>query len=163
LKICTFEASGVTRLGVLDGEEFIEVRAHRESFLDQVLKENPETVKKSLKGAPRFPYAYECLRLPIRPAEIWGAGVTYLRSREARETETQTKGVYDFLYSAVRPEVFLKGSGQRANGPGEYISVRNDSDWTVPEPELAIVLNKDVFSQKNFVVEVFDEEIFRRP
>jgi len=143
LRICTFEAAGRVRLGVLHGVQIIEIRAQRESFLNQVLRESPTRVAQTLKDAPRFPYHYESLRLPIRPAEVWGAGVTYLRSREARETETKTKGVYDFLYTAVRPEVFLKGSGQRAVGPGEAISVRSDSNWTVPEPELAVVLNKE--------------------
>ncbi len=69
--------------------------------------------------------------------------MTYLRSRDARETETKSKGVYDYLYSAVRPEVFIKGSGLRAVGPGESIAIRSDSHWTVPEPELGVVLTRD--------------------
>jgi len=108
-----------------------------------VLRESPTSIKKDLKGCPRYPFAYERLRIPIRPAEVWGAGVTYLRSRSARETETKSKGLYDSVYSATRPEVFLKDSGQRTVGPGDTICVRGDSNWTVPEPELAVVLSRD--------------------
>jgi len=75
--------------------------------------------------------------------EVWAAGVTYLKSREARMEESDTADIYDKVYEADRPEVFFKGNGWRVRGPGQSIRVRKDSDWNVPEPELAIVINSN--------------------
>jgi 2-dehydro-3-deoxy-D-arabinonate dehydratase len=78
------------------------------------------------------------------PSEIWGAGVTYTKSMEARKRETHHGEIYDHIYSAPRPELFLKDSGiGRCVGPNEFICVRSDSRWTVPEPELGLVLDDD--------------------
>ena len=45
------------------------------------------------------------------------------------------------VYEAPRPELFLKDAAcRRTVGPGEPLGVRNDSSWTVPEPEIALVL-----------------------
>jgi 2-dehydro-3-deoxy-D-arabinonate dehydratase len=85
----------------------------------------------------------ERLARPVDPPEVWCAGVTYERSRVARVEETQVQDVYSLVYEADRPELFLKDSGcRRTVGPGEPIGVRGDSTWTVPEPELALVLGK---------------------
>jgi 2-dehydro-3-deoxy-D-arabinonate dehydratase len=73
--------------------------------------------------------------------EVWAAGVTYLRSREARMAESATKDIYAKVYDADRVEVFFKGVGWRIHGSGQPIRVRQDSQWNVPEPELAIVIN----------------------
>jgi 2-dehydro-3-deoxy-D-arabinonate dehydratase len=84
------------------------------------------------------------LILPIEPPEIWCAGVTYERSRRARVEETQVQDVYSLVYAAERPELFLKDAHcRRTVGPGAPIGVRADSAWTVPEPELALVLGRD--------------------
>jgi len=84
------------------------------------------------------------LTLPFIPSEIWGAGVTYTRSMEARKREARYADIYDHVYSAERPELFLKDSGSaRCVGPNEFINVRSDSRWTVPEPELGLVLDSD--------------------
>ena len=78
---------------------------------------------------------------PIKAPETWAAGVTYERSRDARTRESQVLDVYELVYEAERPELFLKDcAGRRTVGPDEPIAVRADSDWTVPEPELALVL-----------------------
>jgi 2-dehydro-3-deoxy-D-arabinonate dehydratase len=83
------------------------------------------------------------LLLPVEPPEVWAAGVTYERSRDARVEETQVQDVYSLVYDAERPELFLKDAGcRRTVGPGETIGVRSDSNWTVPEPELALVLGE---------------------
>ena len=74
--------------------------------------------------------------------EVWAAGVTYLRSREARMAESETADVYDRVYEAERVEVFFKANGWRVVGDGGRIRVRPDSTWDVPEPELALVLNR---------------------
>jgi len=85
----------------------------------------------------------EGLVLPFDPPEVWCAGVTYERSRRARVEETQVQDVYSLVYEADRPELFLKDAGgRRTVGPGERIGVRGESTWTVPEPELALVLGR---------------------
>ena len=87
-----------------------------------------------------LPEPYELLR-PLDPAEVWCAGVTYERSRDARVEESAVEDVYTLVYDAERPELFLKDAGcRRTVGPGEAIGVRSDSSWNVPEPELGLVL-----------------------
>ncbi len=82
--------------------------------------------------------------VPVLAPETWAAGVTYERSREARTAESQRRDVYELVYDAERPELFLKDAGSRRTvGPGEPIAVRADASWTVPEPELAVVLGAD--------------------
>jgi 2-dehydro-3-deoxy-D-arabinonate dehydratase len=79
---------------------------------------------------------------PVEPAqEVWAAGVTYLRSREAREAESSVKDVYARVYEATRPELFFKAAGVRVVGHLGAIRVRADSAWNVPEPELTLVAN----------------------
>ena len=73
--------------------------------------------------------------------EVWACGVTYSRSRDAREAETDTKNVYDMVYEAKRPELFFKAIGWRVKGPRAPIRIRKDSHWNVPEPELALLIN----------------------
>ena len=89
-----------------------------------------------------LPQPYELL-LPIEPPEVWCAGVTYERSRDARIQESQVKDVYALVYEADRPELFLKDACcRRTVGPGRPIRVRSDSCWNVPEPEVAVVLGE---------------------
>lgn len=73
--------------------------------------------------------------------EVWAAGVTYLRSREAREAESSVRDVYSKVYEAERPEIFFKAIGWRVAGHGMPIRIRADSHWNVPEPELTLVIN----------------------
>jgi 2-dehydro-3-deoxy-D-arabinonate dehydratase len=81
------------------------------------------------------------LLLPLEPPEVWCAGVTYERSRKARMEESRAEDVYALVYDAERPELFLKDAGcRRTVGPGAAIGVRSDSSWSVPEPELGLVL-----------------------
>lgn len=80
---------------------------------------------------------------PIDRQEVWASGVTYLRSRDARMEESTQKDVYDLVYEAERPEIFMKATPSRVSGPGERIAVRRDSTWDVPEPELALAVNAD--------------------
>jgi 2-dehydro-3-deoxy-D-arabinonate dehydratase len=85
------------------------------------------------------------LLAPLVPDEIWAAGVTYERSRHARIEESESSAdVYALVYDAERPELFLKDAGcRRTVGPGEAVAVRSESRWTVPEPELGLVLDAD--------------------
>jgi 2-dehydro-3-deoxy-D-arabinonate dehydratase len=81
---------------------------------------------------------------PIGAQEVWAAGVTYFRSRAARMEEAKDAGggdFYDRVYGAERPELFFKATARRVVGPGDFVRVRSDSRWSVPEPELALVVN----------------------
>ncbi len=90
----------------------------------------------------RWPLADVSLLAPIDVQEVWAAGVTYLRSREARERESEgAASFYDLVYRAERPELFFKATPHRVVGPGGRVRIRRDSRWTVPEPELALVLS----------------------
>ena len=85
------------------------------------------------------------IQAPIQSQEIWAAGVTYTRSRDARMEESKDTGggsFYDKVYDAVRPELFFKATAYRCVGPGGKVRIRKDSTWNVPEPELTLVINK---------------------
>lgn len=87
--------------------------------------------------------ALDAVRLlaPVERQEVWAAGVTYLRSKAARMEESAfSASAYDRVYEAPRPELFFKALPEKVVGPGEAIGIRRDSQWTVPEPELALVL-----------------------
>src|SRR5918995_5414389 len=73
--------------------------------------------------------------------EVWASGVTYLQSRDARETESADADAYERVYVAERPELFFKAPGWRVVGHGDTVRVRKDSHWNVPEPELVVVVN----------------------
>ena len=81
---------------------------------------------------------------PINRQEVWAAGVTYLRSRDARMEESKDAGGADFyskVYNAERPELFFKSSPHRVAAHNEEVFIRKDSKWNVPEPELALFIN----------------------
>ena len=80
---------------------------------------------------------------PIGSQEVWAAGVTYLRSKAARMDESKDSGgavFYDKVYEAERPELFFKATAQRVTGTGDFVRIRKDSTWDVPEPELTLVI-----------------------
>lgn len=77
-----------------------------------------------------------------REQEVWASGVTYLRSRVERESESTAADVYSKVYVAERPEIFFKSIGWRVVGVGGDIRIRRDSTWNVPEPELTLVINR---------------------
>ena len=94
--------------------------------------------------APAPEAARPFLLAPLAGHEVWGAGVTYQISRLERMRESETAAtVYDQVYRAERPELFFKSAGHRVVGPGAPIRVRADASWTVPEPELAVVVAPD--------------------
>jgi 2-dehydro-3-deoxy-D-arabinonate dehydratase len=79
---------------------------------------------------------------PVDEQEVWASGVTYERSREARQEESVDGGdIYARVYSAKRPELFFKALGKRVIGPFGEVGIRADATWSVPEPELAVVIN----------------------
>jgi 2-dehydro-3-deoxy-D-arabinonate dehydratase len=81
---------------------------------------------------------------PIGNQEVWAAGVTYYHSRDARMAESKDAGggdFYDRVYLAERPELFFKATANRVAAPGEPVRIRSDAKWSVPEPELTLVIN----------------------
>lgn len=81
---------------------------------------------------------------PIGNQEVWAAGVTYYRSRNARMDESKDAGggsFYDRVYAAERPELFFKATGRRVVGPRGAVRIRSDAKWSVPEPELTLLIN----------------------
>lgn len=88
--------------------------------------------------------ALENLLPPIGSQEVWAAGVTYYRSRDARMEESKSAGggdFYDRVYSATRPELFFKSSPHRVVGSGGKVAIRDDAAWSVPEPELTLFVS----------------------
>jgi 2-dehydro-3-deoxy-D-arabinonate dehydratase len=128
---------------VLDSLEALAHFAHRTrrrlaDTVEQCRGEGPAYAYRDLDRAPNADAPH--LLLPVVPPEVWAAGVTYERSREARLAETTTVGIYDKVYEAERPELFFKATASRCVGPNAPIGIRADSRWTVPEPELGVVL-----------------------
>jgi len=83
---------------------------------------------------------------PIGRQEVWAAGVTYLRSREARKEEAESAGGGDFyqrVYVAERPELFMKATPHRVVGHSAAVRIRKDSEWNVPEPELTVLVTRN--------------------
>lgn len=79
---------------------------------------------------------------PVDEQDVWAAGVTYTRSREARQVEAVDGGdIYARVYGAKRPELFFKARGSWVVGPYDHVGIRADAEWNVPEPELGLVIN----------------------
>jgi 2-dehydro-3-deoxy-D-arabinonate dehydratase len=95
-------------------------------------------------GANRADFTGAPILAPIGSQEVWAAGVTYYRSRDARMAESKDAGggdFYDRVYSAERPELFFKATASRVAAPGEPVRIRSDARWSVPEPELTLAIN----------------------
>ena len=144
-------ADGELRVGVIEGED---VRLLDLSQVDNVLtlsdvlhSPNPLGMAKFLIDPDAAPIALKSVTLlaPMDHQEVWAAGVTYKRSQVARMEESETGAShYDRVYTADRPELFYKANPGRVSGPGEPVRVRADSSWSVPEPELALVISPEM-------------------
>lgn len=114
----------------------------RQFNLELLLQLPQAIMAQFLQTLPTADAAADPLLPPLEPMhEVWASGVTYLRSREAREIESETKDVYEKVYMAERPELFFKAVGWRVVGHQMPIRIRRDSHWNVPEPELTLVIN----------------------
>ncbi|MBS7639210.1 MAG: fumarylacetoacetate hydrolase family protein [Candidatus Bathyarchaeia archaeon] len=161
MRIIRFSSPYGNRIGVWVNDEVIDVTeicgSPIQSFLDLASKASEagksidgflkDLIERRGKELPTYSYGKieRCednlrLLIPIVPPEVWGCGVTYRRSREARERETGVKGLYDLVYDAIRPEIFFKATAHRCVGPGEEIGIRGDSKRSIPEAELAFIL-----------------------
>ncbi|WP_283137720.1 fumarylacetoacetate hydrolase family protein [Rhizohabitans arisaemae] len=133
-----FPADGPARWAVRDGDGDRLLPA--EFSLGAALAADLDHFRRALEAVGR-PGRLSRLRAPVDPwTEVWAAGVTYRISREARTEESRDPDIYQRVYDAPRPELFFKSLGWRVRGPGQAVTVRPDSDWNVPEPELALVV-----------------------
>lgn len=82
----------------------------------------------------------DALLPPVFAPEVWAFGVTYMDSMRERQAESGSPDVYALVYNADRPEAFFKSTAERLVAPGDALGIRGDSEWDVPEPELAFVL-----------------------
>jgi 2-dehydro-3-deoxy-D-arabinonate dehydratase len=124
----------------LDLEDYVGMR----SLSDILHSDNPVSVAHDLLDdqAPNMPLTDLTLLPPLDRQEVWAAGVTYQRSQEARARESVGAArFYDLVYSASRPELFFKATASRVVGTGDRVHIRRDSRWSVPEPELALVVS----------------------
>lgn len=96
----------------------------------------------TLKPLSGFSLKESTLQAPIQSQEVWGAGVTYARSKSARMEESPGgANFYDKIYEATRPELFFKATPHRVIGTGGAVRIRKDSAWNVPEPELTLAIS----------------------
>lgn len=110
---------------------------------DDRLYSKLQTATEELSPAAEGKNLIESEMAPIQSQEIWACGVTYLRSKVGRQEESKNAGGSDFyarVYEADRPEIFFKASAYRTVGPGEKVTIRKDSTWDVPEPELTLLV-----------------------
>ena len=148
-RLVRLRAAGEALLGAIDPAAPTVIRELRERDPLAAVRRGLASCAREAVGEQRAddPAALAPLPLlaPLAPDEIWAAGVTYERSRQARIEESESAAdVYDRVYDAERPELFLKDAGcRRTVGPGEAVAVRTESRWTVPEAELGLVLEAD--------------------
>jgi 2-dehydro-3-deoxy-D-arabinonate dehydratase len=149
MQLCKVQlANGQVRIGAiseghvrfLDLEDYVGMQ----SLSDILFSDVPGTVARGLLDDSSRNVALSDVIIlpPVDRQEIWAAGVTYKRSQEARERESIGAGrFYDLVYAAARPELFFKATASRVVGSGDRVRIRRDSKWSVPEPELALMLS----------------------
>ena len=132
------------------GDEWVverEGRVHSvDASLDDLLANGDLQAKldAALRGPTLLGIDENKLLAPVGSQEVWAAGVTYYRSREARMEESKEAGggsFYDRVYMAERPELFYKAQAHKVVGPGGTVAIRDDARWSVPEPELVLVID----------------------
>lgn len=136
-------ASGETRLGVQFQDDGIQLLAREVSSLSAILHaDNPVHALRTAATSEGLQPSEVTFLSPLDQQEIWAAGVTYKRSQEARERESEGAAqFYDKVYTAPRPEIFFKAPAYRVSPHGGPVHIRRDSKWNVPEPELALVIS----------------------
>ncbi len=147
-KLCRFRGSGSNpHIGLLEEEEksVLDLHAAGVEAMFPLLERHDlaqhleELITKEL---PRFTLASVELLTPVERQEVWAAGVTYLRSKVARMDESDfSASAYDRVYDAERPELFFKSLPEKVVHPFGAVGIRKDARWSVPEPELTLVIN----------------------
>ena len=134
----------IPHVGVVQRNEVVAIGRGWEALSDLLHSDDPLGTIRGLLATSKQSVPVHSVQVlaPVDNQEVWGAGVTYERSKVAREQESdQAATFYDLVYGADRPELFFKATPSRVVGPGQAIRVRRDSSWCVPEPELALVLS----------------------
>jgi 2-dehydro-3-deoxy-D-arabinonate dehydratase len=147
MRICKFKHSGSeVRVGCFESDtRVIDLSAAGLKQLTPLLEtaQPVEEVRRLIDDRlPRIESSEIQLCAPVERQEVWAAGVTYLRSKAARMEESDFSATaYDQVYAAPRPELFFKSLPEKVVAPEEPVGIRSDARWSVPEPELALVLN----------------------
>jgi 2-dehydro-3-deoxy-D-arabinonate dehydratase len=148
MKLCRFKAapSASVRVGLIaDDRTVLDLTQHGIQRMKTLLER--EDLVEALSQFSRtplsaYPLSAVALVTPVESQEVWAAGVTYLRSKQARMEESDfSADAYDRVYDAPRPELFFKSLGQKVVSPGDDVGIRRDARWNVPEPELALVMS----------------------
>jgi 2-dehydro-3-deoxy-D-arabinonate dehydratase len=144
MQVCKLQLeTGGIRAGIV-ADDHVRLLGGISSLSDLLFTYRPSQIAPDLID-PQFqemPLEEVTLLAPIDEQEVWAAGVTYKRSQVARERESEGAArFYDLVYSAFRPELFFKANPHRVVGPGGRVHIRRDSQWSVPEPELALIIS----------------------
>ena len=145
--LCRFTATphADVRIGLVDSGSVRDLTAAGVQRLHDLLEradlaEHLEQLRRETVPAWRLDQVR--LLAPVESQEVWAAGVTYLRSKQARMEESDFSArAYNHVYDAVRPEIFFKSLPDKVVAPGDAVGIRQDARWSVPEPELALVIN----------------------
>jgi 2-dehydro-3-deoxy-D-arabinonate dehydratase len=148
MKLCRFTAAGSpdVRIGLIaSGRTVLDLSDAGVPRMDGLLQ-RPDLaeVLTRLSRQELLHHPLDSVRLltPVESQEVWAAGVTYLRSKQARMVESEFSATaYDRVYDAPRPEIFFKSVPEKVVSPGDAVGIRRDARWNVPEPELALVIN----------------------
>jgi 2-dehydro-3-deoxy-D-arabinonate dehydratase len=147
MNVCRFTARNeAIRIGLLaDDSTVLDLTAAGVTHLQPLLESDDRMAQLNQLRSSRLPrLALTDVQLctPIERQEVWAAGVTYSRSKTARMQESNFSATaYDRVYDAERPELFFKALAEKVAATGQPVGIRRDSRWSVPEPELALVLN----------------------
>jgi len=153
MKLCRFETSKrELRIGLItDASGIVDLSAAGVANLSSLFEASDTIAQIPIlaeKELPRHSLSDVRLLTPVEFQEVWAVGVTYLRSKKARMDESDFSATaYDKVYDAPRPELFFKSMPEKVVGPGEPVGLRSDEKWSVPENELALVIN----SRRNIV------------
>ncbi len=144
VKVAKIDHAGIARLAVVEeaGFRLLSSTGSCRTLTDLIHADDPVDMARALAHKqPVVSFADAHPLAPIDDQEVWAAGVTYKRSQIARMEESETGAShYDRVYTAARPELFFKATPHRVAGPGAPVRIRTDTKWSVPEPELTLVL-----------------------
>ena len=147
MKLCRFQIdSSEAHIGlIVDDSTVLDLAPagiHRLSSLFEIEGGAAALALLAQRDLPRYALGDVHLLTPVERQEVWAVGVTYLRSKKARMEESDFSATaYDRVYEAERPELFFKALPEKVVAPGGTVGIRRDATWSVPEPELALVID----------------------
>lgn len=152
MQLCKLQlADGSVTVGVMKSDRIalasLGQSSSTQTLADVLHCDRPARLMEEVVGGKSLEVSLDAVKLlaPIDRQEVWAAGVTYQRSQTARREESQDAGsFYDKVYAADRPELFFKATPRRVVGPGQCVRLRQDTQWCVPEPELALIINPEM-------------------